>query len=365
MKRMICLLVCLAAAATAWGEDKLHEASAEQALRKQLPEEVIFVSYVREGKPCVIALGNRAFREVLAVPKALAAHDAIAASKEFVISYPGEGQEADAVWLLTHPKDADNAIAELKLATKQGDKVAAPLLPQCIVSFECKVGGTLEAGDSTIFLGSLAAQHRGQDKARRLYITGYKDGQPVLKAFDASRPVPVPDGYEKYPEQIVMIVSRDSTGKPNVMPAGWTMRVSDDPLMVAAAVGRDNYSHRLIAGAKEMVYCYVGADMAEEVLYCGTHTGRRVDKFAAAKLATQPAKTMQTPLLAKALACLECKIVAQAIYQYGHTLFVGQVQAAWVSDKDQPRLFNLGRDESRRHVFKGLPAAEAASQPVK
>ncbi len=153
----------------------------------------------------------------------------------------------------------------------------------------------------------------------------------------------------KYPEPIALITSVGADGKPNIITMGWTMFCGRD--RVAIAVGNTRHSHKLISETKEFVYAFPGEDLAEEVLYCGTHSGRDVDKFKETGLTPQKAKSVRPPLIEECLANFECLVVGQ-IDAGSHTIFVGRIVAAWVSDekKDLKRLFNL-----RGRKFVGLP----------
>ena len=154
----------------------------------------------------------------------------------------------------------------------------------------------------------------------------------------------------KYPEQIVLVTSVDTMGKPNIITMGWSMFCSGDPPMVAISVGKTRYSHRLISQTKEFVYTFPGEDLEKEMLYCGTHSGRDVDKFKETGLTAVKAKLVKPPLIEECIANFECQVVGK--HDAGdHTIFVGKIVAAWISEKarDKRRLFNLGTK------FGGLP----------
>ena len=145
----------------------------------------------------------------------------------------------------------------------------------------------------------------------------------------------------KYPEPVCLVTTIDAKGKPNILPVGWSMLTSVHPPMMAIAVARRTYSHELIEEAREFVVCFPGEDLVEQVLYCGAHSGRDVDKFAATKLTPVPSARVAPPLIAECLAAFECKLVSETPTG-DHTVFVGQVVASHVSEKTQRRLFSLG-----------------------
>ena len=48
----------------------------------------------------------------------------------------------------------------------------APLIRQCRGNLECRVAGTLETGDHTVFCGEIVAAHVNDDTGRRIYNMG-------------------------------------------------------------------------------------------------------------------------------------------------------------------------------------------------
>ncbi|MHB0878874.1 MAG: flavin reductase family protein [Anaerolineae bacterium] len=142
------------------------------------------------------------------------------------------------------------------------------------------------------------------------------------------------------PEWIVLIVSRRADGFVDVMPAGWVMRASGAPPMFAVAVNRANYTNDLIRGSGEFVLAFPSAGMGSTVQFCGSRSGRSVDKVREGGLGTTPALHLATPLLADAYLNFECKL--SGAHEAGdHTVFVGEVVAAHAGEGGGP-LVNFG-----------------------
>jgi flavin reductase (DIM6/NTAB) family NADH-FMN oxidoreductase RutF len=148
----------------------------------------------------------------------------------------------------------------------------------------------------------------------------------------------------KYPEPVVLVTSIKDD-KPNIIPLGWSMITSFVPAMMAISIGHTRYSHELISKGREFALAYPGEDMGKEVLYCGTHSGRDVDKFKETNLKSMPAKKIKPPLLKDAVANFECKVVKQ-IDTGDHTIFVGEVVAAYVSPEKKRRLYTLDKNRT-------------------
>ncbi len=147
-----------------------------------------------------------------------------------------------------------------------------------------------------------------------------------------------------YPQATVLIVSCDSQGRPNAMAADWHMRTSFNPPLFAVSVGRKRYTHQLLKETGSFSACFPSADMAQETLYCGTHSGREGDKMEDSGLRILPAKTISGHILDGCAVCLECKVV-QSVETGDHTVFVGEIVSAHGSEK--PLLMDFGGHELR------------------
>jgi flavin reductase (DIM6/NTAB) family NADH-FMN oxidoreductase RutF len=165
------------------------------------------------------------------------------------------------------------------------------------------------------------------------------------------REVSVSEAIErKYPEQVVLATSVDPKGKANAMPLGWSMITSGKPTMLAISVGHKRHTHKLIEECGEFVLAFPAAGQEGPLLYCGTHSGRDVDKFKESGFKALPAKKVKPPLIAGCVSNFECKVVGK-LSTGDHTIFVGEVVAAHIEDEAKVRLYNLGGRK-----FKGIPA---------
>lgn len=129
------------------------------------------------------------------------------------------------------------------------------------------------------------------------------------------------------PEVLAWAVA-EHEGQRSICPVGWTMRTSMAPPMMAVSVAPSRFTHRLIEGSGAFVLAYPGRELAPATAYCGTHSGRDVDKFAQAGVTAQPGRRVAAPVIAECIANLECRVVDR--FATGdHSIFVGEVLAAW------------------------------------
>ena len=77
----------------------------------------------------------------------------------------------------------------------------------------------------------------------------------------------------KYPEQVVLAVTKAPDGRINAMAIGWVCIVSDDPPMFLLGIDDPAFTLELIRNNKEFVIAYPSKDMAEETLFFGTVHG--------------------------------------------------------------------------------------------
>lgn len=145
----------------------------------------------------------------------------------------------------------------------------------------------------------------------------------------------------KYPEWIVFVITHNPDGPADLMPAGWCMVCSNEPLLLAVAIGHQRHTATLIERTGEFNLGWAGVGQHQVVTFCGTHSGRQLNKLAALRLRTAPAQVNRAPLIEGCARILECKL--RHAYPTGdHTVFVGEPQAAHVADPPIANMVNFG-----------------------
>ncbi len=147
----------------------------------------------------------------------------------------------------------------------------------------------------------------------------------------------------KYPEQVVLAITRNAGGRINLMAIGWVCVCSDEPPMFLIGIDDNAYTLELIRQNREFVIAYPSSAMAKETLYVGTTHGHHEDKGAKSGLEFTSAEKVAVPLLADAVANFECRLVTE--YRPGNCpLIVGEIVASHVNTDDSvKRLVNLGK----------------------
>lgn len=147
----------------------------------------------------------------------------------------------------------------------------------------------------------------------------------------------------KYPEVVCLVSCISKEGKPNLIPLGWSMQTSFDPPMVAISIGKTRHSHKLISETKEFVFTYPKEELEDIVLFCGTHSGRNVDKIAKTGIELKKAQLVKAYLLPDCLMNLECK-VQDTLDSGDHTIFVGEILKAYKSLSSSKKIYTVKKN---------------------
>ena len=144
------------------------------------------------------------------------------------------------------------------------------------------------------------------------------------------------------PRQVVLVTS-SYKNKDNVITLDWHTPLSFDPMLYAIAVAKVRFSCELIKKSKVFIVNFMSTDYEKEILYCGRHSGRDLDKFKSTGLTREKAEKILCPRLREALAFLECQVIKE-IETGDHILFIGKVVNYQLKKKGK-RLFHLWADK--------------------
>ena len=142
----------------------------------------------------------------------------------------------------------------------------------------------------------------------------------------ALREIPIVNAFTFIEPGPVVLVTTNDGGKNNVMTISWHM-VLDFDGRFAMSTGPWNHSFTAMMKTKECVIVLPPADMSETVVRIGMCSGTDVDKFETFHLEALRAKRVKAPLLAGALACLECRVVD---YVEKHGIVILQCVNLWM-----------------------------------
>jgi len=127
-----------------------------------------------------------------------------------------------------------------------------------------------------------------------------------------------------YPTPVALITCVDRDGKPNIITLGEVAMVSLRPTRVSVGARPATYSNGLIKVTGEFVVNFPTVDIIDKVDYCGSKSGRDVDKFAETGLTPEPAIHVKPPLIKECPVNLECRVIG-VLSLGSHDLFIGDV----------------------------------------
>jgi flavin reductase (DIM6/NTAB) family NADH-FMN oxidoreductase RutF len=154
-------------------------------------------------------------------------------------------------------------------------------------------------------------------------------------------------GTYLYPVPAVMVTC-GSREKPNIITLAWVGTVCSDPPMLGISIRPSRYSNELIKQHGEFAVNLPTVDLVRATDYCGSVSGRKVDKFGATNLTPLPAKAIQTVVIAECPVNIECQ-VTQVLPLGAHDLFLAKVVAIQV---DQGMLNEAGGlDMTKAELF--------------
>lgn len=135
------------------------------------------------------------------------------------------------------------------------------------------------------------------------------------EAFELASPFPY-----------VLAVTLDKRDRPNIIGLSWWMFTSWDPLMIAISVGHRRYSHECLEHHKEFVLCFPSEGQEKDAWFCGTKSGRDVDKFQKTSFKPVNSRVVKPPIIDSVTVAYECKIVDQ-VNTGDHTIYIADVVA--------------------------------------
>lgn len=148
---------------------------------------------------------------------------------------------------------------------------------------------------------------------------------------------------ERLPKGVFLTAGQE---KPNTMTMGWgSIGVYWGKPIFIAPVRTFRYTHELIEQYGEFtVSVPISSDLKTALSYCGSHSGRDIDKFAATGLALHKAKKIDTPIIANCDIHFECRVIYQQLmnvdsdseiadkfysdYNF-HTMYYGEILACY------------------------------------
>ena len=134
----------------------------------------------------------------------------------------------------------------------------------------------------------------------------------------------------------VYIATSKAEDKTNGLTLGWVSQVSLDPPLVAIAVCKEWYSHKLLSEGDHFIVHVLADDQIEVAKFFGSTHGWDTDKFD--DVAWEPG-VEGIPVLKGCKALIACRKI-QEVPTGDHTLFIGEVISSQVDEKKKAQVFD-------------------------
>lgn len=128
----------------------------------------------------------------------------------------------------------------------------------------------------------------------------------------------------------VALISCGTMTEPKVLTVSWTGIASSNPFRLYISVQPTRNSFPYIKESGEFTVNIPDESLLTIVDYCGTHSGRDVDKFAVCHLTPEQGKYISAPMIAECPVSIECRVY-QSIDLGSHEMFIADILATHIA----------------------------------
>ncbi len=153
----------------------------------------------------------------------------------------------------------------------------------------------------------------------------------------------------------LFLVTQGKDKKPNAMTIGWGFlgTMWRRPVFVIA-VRFSRYTHKLIEESDSFTVCLPGNNMEEWLEFCGSKSGRDIDKFKALGMTPTKGLAVNAPFIEECPVHLECEIIYKNQMMLGqlnkeieddvypnkdfHSIYYGEIKGVYVAHDAESKL---------------------------
>ena len=132
------------------------------------------------------------------------------------------------------------------------------------------------------------------------------------------------------PLPAVLVSSRDSGGKDNLITIAWAGMVCSEPPILSVSIRPSRHSYGIIKKAGEFGVNIPSKALVKKVDFCGVKSGRDTDKFKECGFTPFKAEKIAVSLVNECPVNLECKVV-NSILLGTHEVFLAEILKVWVN----------------------------------
>jgi flavin reductase (DIM6/NTAB) family NADH-FMN oxidoreductase RutF len=159
------------------------------------------------------------------------------------------------------------------------------------------------------------------------------------------------------PAPVVLVGVGDKEGKErNIISVGMFNLFSQKPPLIGIAVLTSRQSYKLLEECPDFSINIPGKDLIDQVILCGTKSGKNMDKFKEAGLTPIPGSKIKSPKIEECLINIEVK-KKESFEKGDHTWYVGEIVHTDVTkdyDRSNALLFWDGEFSTSGKVLRKL-----------
>lgn len=130
----------------------------------------------------------------------------------------------------------------------------------------------------------------------------------------------------------VALVSLGDMQNSNIATIGWSGIINSEPMMVYVSIRPSRFSNEIITRTREFVINLPDEKLVKQADFCGTKSGREVNKFEFCGLTKKRGSKISVPYIEECPINLECKVVDIQKFA-SHEMFVAQVVCTHCDDR--------------------------------
>ena len=137
---------------------------------------------------------------------------------------------------------------------------------------------------------------------------------------------------KSFPLPVTLVSCKGCDGVSNIITITYLTGVNEEPPMLGIAVRPEKHSNGLIHSRGDFVVNVPTTNLLKEIDYCGTRSGRDVNKFRELGLTPLKSSFVSSPSIQECPVNIECRVVKKVSLP-SHDFFIGEVKALHVDDR--------------------------------
>lgn len=151
--------------------------------------------------------------------------------------------------------------------------------------------------------------------------------------------------YGLAPNPVALVTSGDNENT-DITTIGWTGILNSEPMIVYISIRPSRYANELIRKNREFVINLPSKELVKEADFCGTKSGRDINKFEKCKLTKEKSTKVKVPYIEECPISLECKVL-DIKSMPSHDVFTAEVVSVNAEEKllDENGAIEYGKAE--------------------